>query len=70
MREGQIQITDRVNLAHVREKLDKAYDDISKLAHDDVVILAGFLVVTHNHWNWEYLLAELKSNNKKGVDNE
>lgn len=68
MNGGQIELTDRVDLDSVREKLDKAYDEIAKLKYDDVVILAGFLVVVHNHWNWEELLNELKSNNKKGVE--
>ena len=64
MREGQIPVDDRVNTEYIREKLDKAYDEISKLDHNDVVILAGFLVVVHNHWNWENLLQELKPKTK------
>lgn len=70
MREGEIKVEDRVDTALVRKKLNQAYSEIAKLDHDDVVILAGFLVVVHNHWNWEDLLNELKPNNKKGVNNE
>lgn len=65
MREGEIKMEDRVNTEYIRKKLDSAYEEISKLNHDDVVILAGFLVVVHNHWNWQDLLTELKPNNNK-----
>ena len=63
--EGQIPVDDRVNTEYIRQKLNKAYEEISKLDHDDVVVLCGFLVVVHNHWNWENLLTELKPNNKQ-----
>lgn len=65
MNEGQIKVEDRVNTDMIRKTLDNAYEEIEKLNHDDVVILAGFLVVVHNHWNWKDLLTELKPNNKQ-----